>query len=90
MLKELIYTGLGASVILKEKVESELKELQEKGKIKTEDAKSFIDSLEQKGKDEDQRIKDEIKSILKEAINELGLATKDDLEKLKVQLQEKQ
>jgi len=83
MLKEIIYTGIGAAALLKEKVEDELKRLEEKGKIKTEDAKSFMESIEQKGKDEDARIKEDIKKMLKEVIDELGLATKDDLEKLK-------
>ncbi|QKF73129.1 hypothetical protein AFAEC_0954 [Aliarcobacter faecis] len=86
MLKEIIYTGLGGALLLKEKVEEELKALEEKGKIKTSDAKSFLESLEQKGKDEDERIKAKIKDIFKEVLDELGVATKADLEKLKEDL----
>jgi len=83
MLKNIFYTGVGAAALLKEKVEEEMKRLEEKGKIKTEDAKSFLESIEKKGKEEDARIKEEVKKMLKEVIDELGLATKDDLEKLK-------
>lgn len=83
MLKELIFTGLGAGVLLKEKVEDELNKLEEKGKIDSSDIKSFIESLEKKGKDEEINIKKHIKESLKEAIDELGLVTKDDLEKFK-------
>lgn len=86
MLKDLIYAGVGAATILKEKVEEEMKKLEEQGKIKTTDAKSFLESIEKKGKEEETRIKDEIKSALKEVIDELGLATKADLEKLKEDL----
>lgn len=86
MLKQFIYAGLGAGVFLKDKVEEELKKLEEKGKIQTTDAKSFMESLEQKGKDEDERLKNSIKSMLKEAIDELGLATKEDIAKLKEEL----
>ncbi len=86
MLKEMIFTGLGGALLLKEKVEEELKALEEKGKIKTDDAKSFLESLEQKGKDEDERIKSKIKDIFKEVLDELGVATKADLEKLKEDL----
>lgn len=50
MLKEILFTGLGGALLLKERVEEELKTLQEKGKIKTSDAKSFLESLEQKEK----------------------------------------
>jgi len=86
MLKDILYTGVGAATIFKEKVEEELKKLEEKGKIKTDDAKSFLESIEKRGKEEEQRAKDELKSTLKEIIDELGLATKDDLEKLKEDL----
>jgi len=86
MLKELIYTGLGGALILKEKIEDELKKLEEKGKIDTKDAKSFLESLEQKGKESDEKFKNELKSTLKEIIDELGLATKEDLAKLKEEL----
>ena len=83
MLKELIFTGLGAGVLLKEKVEDELNKLEEKGKIDSSDIKDFIESLEKKGKDEEENIKKHIKDSIKEAIDELGLFTKDDLEKFK-------
>lgn len=86
MLHNLFFTGIGAATLLKEKVEEELKALEEKGKIKTDDAKSFLESLETKGKDEEQRLKDEFKKHLKEVISELGLATKEDIEKLKEEL----
>ncbi|MDX4049392.1 hypothetical protein Q6A83_01205 [Aliarcobacter skirrowii] len=86
MLKEILFTGLGGALLLKERVEEELKPLQEKGKIKTSDAKSFLESLEQKGKDEDERIKAKIKDMFKEVLDELGVATKADLEKLKEDL----
>ena len=86
MLKELIFTGLGGALILKEKIEDELRKLEEKGKIDTKDAKSFLESLEQKGKESDEKFKNELKSTLKEIIDELGLATKEDLQKLKEKL----
>ena len=86
MLKDLLYTGIGAAVVLKERVEAEVKKLQEEGKIKTDDAKSFLDSIESKGRDEESRIKEQFKSALKEVIDELGVATKADLEKLKEDL----
>ncbi|WP_331774742.1 hypothetical protein [Sulfurospirillum sp. 1612] len=86
MLKELLYTGMGAAVVFKERVEDEMKKLEEKGKINTQDAKSFLESIEKKGKEEDERVKEKLKSTLKEIIDELGLATKADLEKLKEDL----
>lgn len=86
MLKELIYSTLGASVVIREKIEDELKTLEEKGKIKKTDSKEFLKSIEKKGKAEDRRVKKEIKKLLKEVVSDLGIATKKDLEKLKEEL----
>ncbi len=86
MFKDLLYTGIGAVAVLKEKVEAEMKKLEEQGKIKTTDAKSFLESIETKGKEEEVKLKEQLKSTLKEIIEELGLATKADLEKLREDL----
>ncbi|KIM06870.1 MAG: hypothetical protein KU28_07685 [Sulfurovum sp. PC08-66] len=87
MLKEIFYTGMGATALFKEKVEEEIKKLEEKGKIKTDDAKSFLESIEQKGKEEDEKLKKKFKEMLKEIIDELGIATKEDIAKLKEERQ---
>lgn len=86
MLKDLIYTGIGTASLMKERVEQEVKKLEEEGKLKTDDARSFIDSIQKKGQEEDTKVKEHLKVLLKEAIDELGLATKEDLQKLKEEL----
>ncbi len=86
MLKELLHVGLGSVVVVKEKIEEELKVLQEKGKINSTDAKSFIESITKKGEEEDEKLKAKIKEMLKVAMEELGVATKKDLEDLKSKL----
>lgn len=87
MLKELIYTGLGASVILKKKIEDEVKLLEKNGKLNKKDAKTFLESLEKKGREEDKKIKKHFKKLIKEVINDLDLVTKEDLKKFKEELQ---
>ncbi|KAB7882031.1 hypothetical protein [Poseidonibacter ostreae] len=86
MLKDLLYTGIGAGLLIKEKVEEEIHKMEKSGKIKTDDAKNFLESIEQKAKEEEQKNKEKLKSMLKDIIDDLGLATKDDLEKLKQEL----
>jgi polyhydroxyalkanoate synthesis regulator phasin len=86
MLKDILYTGIGAVAILKEKVEEEINKLEASGKIKKDDAKNFMDSLIAKGKESDDALKSKIKDAIKEAIDELGIATKDDIVKLKEDL----
>ena len=86
MLQELLYTGAGVAAIMKEKMEEEMKKLEESGKLKKEDTKSFIEKIEQKGKEEEQKNTEKFKSMLKEIIDELGIATKEDIQKLKDEL----
>jgi len=86
MLKEMLHTGFGVASVIHEKIEEEVTKLEKKSKIKKDDAKSFLESLEEKGKEEDSKIKEHLKTTLKEIIDELGLATKNDLEKLKKEL----
>jgi polyhydroxyalkanoate synthesis regulator phasin len=86
MLKDILYTGLGMGVVLKDKVENEIKKLEEEGKLKRDDAASLVASLSSKGKEEEERIKELFKTSIKEVIDELGLATKEDISKLKDEL----
>ncbi len=83
MLKDLLYTGIGAAAVLKDRVEDEVKKLEEQGKLKTSDAKSFLESIETRGKEEESKQKEKLKSMIKDVLDELGVATKDDLRKLK-------
>lgn len=81
-MKDLFYAGLGGMLLVKEKVEAEVKKLEEKGKLSREDGENFLKELQKKGKESEAEFKKEIKEALKEAIDELGLVTKADLEKL--------
>lgn len=85
-MKHMLYTGLGVMSVFKDKVEEEVKKLEEKGKLKKEDAKSFMDTIEKRGKEEDEKMKQKIKDVLKEIIDELGIATKEDIQKLKEEM----
>ena len=82
MLKELLYTGIGAATLLKEKVEKEVEKLEEKGKLGKADAKAFLEAIEERGKEEEEVLKTKLKDALREVIDELGLATKADIEAL--------
>jgi len=88
MLKELMFAGMGASVMVRKKLEDEIKTLKKNGKMKKKHAKSFLESLENTGRMEDKKIKKHFRKLLREAINDLGLVTKKDLNKLKVELKD--
>lgn len=83
MLHQLVYALLGGGVLVKEKIEEELKKLEDKGQISTTDAKTFLANLQTKGEDEEQRLKELLKSAIREVIDDIGLATKQDIQSLK-------
>lgn len=89
MFKELFYASLGAAFVLKDRVEKEIKILEKRGKIKRDDAKSLLEAMEKKGKDEQIKIESKLKETIKKVMDEIGVATKDDLEKLKEELKDK-
>ena len=82
MLKDLIYIGLGGALLAKEKVEEELSELVEKGKLNKEEAQSFIDKAKVKGEEEEKEFKAHLKEVIKETLEEMDVATKKDIKAL--------
>lgn len=86
MLKDLMYISLGSALLAKEKVEKELAQLVDKGKLNKEEAQKFIDDARAKGEDEQKEFKSHLKELIKETIEEMGLATKKDIEALKKEM----
>lgn len=88
MLKEIVYTALGAAKIVEENVKRELENLQKDGKLRDKDVKTFLKNLERQGEIEEKRVKKEIKKTIKHIIEDFGLVTKKDLKKFKEELKE--
>ncbi len=83
MLKNLMYTSMGAALLAKERVYRELEDCRDKNRESKEKARRLYEQMEQKGKEHEAEFKDELKSMIKEVIDEMGLATKKDLQDLK-------
>jgi polyhydroxyalkanoate synthesis regulator phasin len=85
-LEQLFYAVLGGALAVKEKIETsneEIKAWQEKSEA---NARTFFDEMAQRGEKEKEQFKGMFKDILKELVEELDLATKDDLAKLKQEM----
>jgi len=82
MLKDLITIGLGGALLAKEKVEKELSELVDKGNLNKEEAQNFIDKAKVKGEKEEKEFKAHLKEVIKETLEEMGVATKEDIKTL--------
>lgn len=85
-LEQLFFAALGGALTFKEKLEVNSEEIKAWQQKSEENARSFFDELAKRGENEKENFKGMIKDIVKEVVAELNLATREDLEKLKEEL----
>jgi len=86
-LEQLFYAVLGGALAVKDKIESNSEELKAWQEKSEENARAFFDEMAERGEQEKDQLKGMFKDILKEVVEELDLATKADLEKLKKEME---
>ncbi len=86
LIKKALYTGVGLAVLTKEKAEELVKELTQQAKLSEQEGKELFDGLlkqsEQARTDFQAKVDDAVETVVKR----LNLATKDEVESLKVKL----
>ncbi|SJZ87907.1 hypothetical protein SAMN02745119_01881 [Trichlorobacter thiogenes] len=85
-LEQLFYFGLGTALMAKEKIDQageSAKGMKEENERK---AREFFDQAVAKGSEERGQLKESVRELLKEVMDELGLATKADLDALREEL----
>jgi polyhydroxyalkanoate synthesis regulator phasin len=87
-LENLFYFGLGSILLAKEKIEQAGESAKSMKEDNEQKAREFFDQAVAKGSEEREQLKGNIKELLKEAIDELGLATKADIEALRNELKQ--
>lgn len=80
---DLLHLGLGAVFMAKEKIEAQLKDLEQKGTISREELNTFLEEVQQRAKQEKDSLEAAIKGKIIEVIRDLGLATKEDIAEIK-------
>ena len=90
MLKNVLYTGLGAAFLTKEKIEELRKDLIEKGKLSQDEGKLFVDDLIRKSEKAKDQLDLWINKRVEDRINQLNLATKDEIAELRRKIEELQ
>ncbi len=90
MLKNVLYTGLGAAFLTKEKIEELRKDLIEKGKMSQDEGKQFVDDLIRKSEKAKDQLNLWINKRVEERIDQLNLATKDEIAELRRKIEELQ
>ncbi len=85
-LEQFFYAALGGALAMKEKLETNSDEIKVCIEKNEENARKFFDDMAKRGEKEKDQFKVMLKDMLKEIVDELNLATRDDLEKLKKEL----
>jgi len=80
---DILHVGLGAAFMAKDRVETLLKDLEGRGEISRDEAKKFLQDAQDRARLEQEAFDERVKEKVKQAIEELGLATKKDIEELK-------
>jgi len=81
--KELLYKALGVMLLIKDKFSDEFNEIFQKANASKEDILKTVDEAKQKAETEKNDIEEKFKEKVKSVVEEMGLATKKDIEELK-------
>jgi polyhydroxyalkanoate synthesis regulator phasin len=81
-VKKAMFAGVGAAVITRDKVESSLQEMVDKGKMSTEEAQNLSKKIIEAGEKETEQAKDEATRLFTDMLNRAQVATSDQLEAL--------
>ncbi|TVM18658.1 hypothetical protein DPQ33_04030 [Oceanidesulfovibrio indonesiensis] len=87
--KDLLYLGLGAAFMAKDRMEEIMKDLEEKSDISREEARQFVEDAKQRAQKERDEWEKTIKDSVRETLDDMGVATKDDIKKLEKLLKSK-
>ncbi|HVM70633.1 MAG TPA: hypothetical protein VMT91_02660 [Anaerolineales bacterium] len=82
MLERTALAGLGLLSMTHDKAQKLVDELSERGEVKADEAKGWVDELVQRGKEERRALRKMVRAEVKKTMDEMGLATKEDIQKL--------
>ena len=87
-VNEMLMMGLGAVAFTKEKAQEVADELVKKGKIASEESSAVAEEIAEKGKKTKTELSKLIKSEIKKSVENLNLATADDIDRLEKKIEE--
>lgn len=89
-LKNILYTGIGIAFLTKDKIEELKADLVEKGRISQEEGRQFVDDLLRRSEKARDQLDLWINKRVEERIEQVNLATRDELADLRRQVEELQ
>lgn len=86
---DLLYMGLGAAFLAKDKFDEVLEEMEKRGEVSRAEAKGFLDDAKARAQKEEEAMAGRIRQEVKKVLDDMGLATKEDIAELKALLTKK-
>lgn len=86
MMKKMIYFGLGALTLTREKAEKVFSEMVEKGEMNRDEAKQWVEDVIKRGEEEKTELRAAIRKEIDEIRSDFPLVTKADLEAIEARL----
>ena len=77
-----LLAGIGLLSMTREKAQEVIDELSEEGKVQKKEVKDWVEQLTDRGEEERQALRKLVRDEMKKVLDEMGLATKEDIQKL--------
>ncbi len=90
LLKNVVYAGVGAAFLTKDKIEELRGELVNKGKITKDEGKEFVDELIKKSESAKDQLELWLNRQVEDRVKQLDLATSDEVADLRRMIEELQ
>jgi len=82
LLEKGLLAGIGLLSMTREKAEKVIDDLSREGELQKGEMKQWVDQLSDRGEEERQALRNLIRDELKKVLDDMGLATKEDIQKL--------
>ena len=82
ILEKGFLAGIGLLSMTREKAQEVIEELTHEGELQKNEVKQWVDQLSDRGEEERQALRKLVRDELKKVLDEMGLATKEDIQKL--------
>lgn len=90
LLKNVVYAGIGAAFLTRDKIEDIRGELVTKGKLTKDEGKEFVDDLVKKSESAKDQLELWLTRQVEDRVKQLNLATTDDVADLRRKIEELQ
>jgi polyhydroxyalkanoate synthesis regulator phasin len=82
LLEKGFLAGIGLLSMTREKAQAIIDDLSHEGELQKNEVKQWVDQLSDRGEEERQALRKLIRDEMKKVLDEMGLVTKEDIQKL--------